>query len=298
MKWLDELARDALGNVRRRDVLAHATRDQADGMVAAGLLIPEFRGVYRVAGAPRSWPQRVRAACMAAGDGSFPSHGSAARIRGMRYVPAVGLEITAPGRVRLPGVHAHSSSLVLPAHLEVHPRVNWPVSSAARAACELSARLSLETLKKVVDTARRDKLLTYDEVWSVREDLRAKGRRRTTVLDAILATRVPGLEGDESEGEDRLLGWLVAGGLPTPVQQHWVVVNDMRYRCDLAYPGQRSDVEWDAFSTHGEDRESFDYDRLRDDDFHASGWDVVRVTEAWTPQRAVAAVSRVLRSAA
>src|SRR5205807_7558680 len=131
-------------------------------------------------------------------------------------------------------------------------------------------------------------------VWECRDQLRARGRRRTTVLDALLARRVPGLEKDESEGEAMLLRWLLDTGRQTPEQQVWVVVNGMRYRCDLAFVAERVDLEWDAFSTHGQDRGAFDYDKLRDDDFDVAGWQVIRVTDAWTPARAVAAVDRAL----
>jgi hypothetical protein len=298
VEWLDELAMASLGNVTRDELGRFVDGKRIDRMVAAGQLINEFRGVYRTAGAPRSFPQRVVAACKAVGPDCFPSHGTAARLRLMRYVPAGRIELTAPRRVRLPGVKVYESNLVLPSHVEYHSAVNRRVATAARTVNDLAVRLSEETLRKVVDTARWDRLLTYDTVWEVRNHLRARGRRRTTALDALLARRIPGLERDDSSGELMLLGWLLTAGLPTPVQQHWVVVNGMRYRCDLAYPAERIDVEWDPFSTHGQDRGTFAHDRLRDDDFDAAGWRVVRVTDEWTSERAIAAVRRALSRAA
>jgi very-short-patch-repair endonuclease len=216
----------------------------------------------------------------------------------MRYVPSGKIEITSPRRIRLPGVKAYQSNLILPHHVEQHRVLGWPVSTAPRIACEVAVRLGDDTLKKVLDAARRDRLLTYDEVWEVLQELKSPGRRRTTAIERVLSKRISGFEQDESDGEQMLLGWLLDGGVSGLVQQHWVVVNGMRYRCDLAIPHQRIDIEWDAFATHGQDRGAFDYDKLRDDDFDAAGWHVIRVTNAWSPARAVAAVKRAARRAA
>lgn len=296
--WLDELARRHRGLIVRDDAIAAAGEREVRSLVRAGVLIPERPDVYRTVGTPRTWELDVVAVCLSVGDGCVPALGSAARLRRMRYVPASRVEVFAPRRVRLPGVKAHRTTLLPDSHLEFDKRIGLFVPSAARTVCDLSARLSADTLAKVMDSARRDKKLTYDDVWQCRDDLRARGRRRTTVLDDLLARRVPGLEQDESAGEALLLGWLLDAGIEPPEQQYWVVVNGMRYRCDLAYPRHKLDVEWDAFSTHGEDRTTFDYDKLRDDDFDAAGWGVVRVTSAWTRERAVAAVTRHLKQAA
>ena len=298
MEWLDELAAPWLGNVTRTELRDFVDDKRIDRMVGDGLLIVEFRGTYRTAGAPRTFNQRVLAACKAAGDDSFPSHGTASKLRGMRGVPIGKIEITSPRRVRLPGVKVYESNLVLPSHTSMVPAINCRVSTPERIVNELAVRLSEQTLGRIVDKARWDRLLTYDAVWEVRNDLRGRGRRRTSTLDGILDKRVPGLERDESDGERRLLGWLLDAGLAVPDQQLWVVVNGMRYRCDLAYAKQKIDIEWDPYSTHGQDRGTFEHDKFRDDDFDAAGWQTVHVTDSWTPARAVAAVRRALSRAA
>src|SRR5205807_5484494 len=114
MKWLDDLAVKHRGLVVREDVLEVVSEAELRSLVRSKVLLPERPRVYRTVGTPRTWELGLIAVCLSVGDGCFPSHGSAARRHGLRYVPSGRYEVTAPRLVRLPGVKAYRSSLVLP----------------------------------------------------------------------------------------------------------------------------------------------------------------------------------------
>lgn len=84
MKLMDGLARTQHGLVTRRQLLdAGLSPSTIKRWVSAGRLIVVYRPVYRLAGSPPSWEQRILAAVLAAGDGSVASHRSAARLWGV-----------------------------------------------------------------------------------------------------------------------------------------------------------------------------------------------------------------------
>lgn len=69
---LMELARDNDGIVTRKDAVALGLSASAiDRRIAAGLLIPVFPGVYRIASHPDTYRARVRAAWLWGGEGAL-----------------------------------------------------------------------------------------------------------------------------------------------------------------------------------------------------------------------------------
>ena len=60
-------------------VPAHVVRHRVRG----GLLIPMHAGVYRVAGSPVTWHQRIMAGTLAAGAGAVASHRAAGFLHGL-----------------------------------------------------------------------------------------------------------------------------------------------------------------------------------------------------------------------
>ena len=72
------------------------TARQIDGLLAVGAWLLKHRNVYALAGAPPTWEQAVLAAVLAGGDRVAASHGTAGRLRALRHVEDVGLEIVSP----------------------------------------------------------------------------------------------------------------------------------------------------------------------------------------------------------
>src|SRR5262245_20576484 len=54
---------------------------ERERMLAAGALVREWHGAYRVVGAPTSWKGQLLAACWAGGTRALASHRSAAAVR-------------------------------------------------------------------------------------------------------------------------------------------------------------------------------------------------------------------------
>lgn len=82
------MATRAKGLVARRDLLATGfTRDEIHGRVARGLLIPEYRGVYRVGHQAPSIGTTYLAATLACGDEAWLCGSAAAHYYGILRTP-------------------------------------------------------------------------------------------------------------------------------------------------------------------------------------------------------------------
>jgi predicted transcriptional regulator of viral defense system len=89
------------------------THSTVDRRVSAGAWIREGPGVYRMAGAPRTWHGRVMAAVLAAGPDALASHRTAAHLWGLDGFQAPGrVDVTVPRHARPPrrsGVIVHET---------------------------------------------------------------------------------------------------------------------------------------------------------------------------------------------
>jgi hypothetical protein len=291
---LDTVATGQYGLVTRRQLLAQLSRAQVQGRVAEGRLVPVRPGVYRCAGAPPSWEQRLLAACLA-GE-AVASHRSAARLWNLGGIPALRLEVTVPlGRtLRLRGVRAHRSTLLGPEWATVHRGI--PVTTPARTLIDLSAVASPPRVWEAVDQGLRERLITLEELRACFDLMAGRGRRRVAHFRPILEARQPGYDPGDSELEARVTWWLAAAGLPAPVRQHPVLVQDHRYRVDLAYPDLRIAIELDGWAHHGT-RGAFDHDRERGNDLELAGWTVLRFTSRSPRDRVVRVVRAALDAA-
>jgi hypothetical protein len=88
---------------------------------------------------------------------------------------------------------------------------------------------------------------------------------------------VPGFHPGANGGELQVVRWVVAAGLPKPVQQIWVVAAGERYCLDFGYPWWKIGWEWDGWEDHGL-RRAFSYDRGRRNDLELSGWLMLQFT--------------------
>lgn len=246
-----------------------------------------------MAGAPVSWEQRLHACCLSAGTGVYASHRSAGRLWSLSGVPTVRLEVMARrGRVvRLEGVVAHRSNLLDDRFVGDVDGI--PVTTAERTVIDLSAVLGEHTLGRVLDDAARRRIVSYESVQQCLDQMRRRGRRRTTVIDRLLEAR-SGVDAGESELESRVGRWLVQAGLAPPVPQFWVVAGGRRFRLDLAYPDRRVGFELDGWEAHG-DRIAFDADRARGNELALEGWRIYRFT-ARTARTTVVRVAKAALS--
>ena len=288
-EWLRKTAERQHGLLCRSQLLERLGEKQLEWWLADRRLQPTWPGVYRVAGAPVSWEQRLHACCLSAGPAVYASHRSAGRLWGLSGVPAVRLEVVAPRAraVRLAGVVAHRSNLLDGRFVSDVEGI--PVTTAERAIIDLSAVLGEHTLGRVLDDAARRRIVSYDSVHRCLEQMRRRGRRRTTVVDRLLEPRL-GVAAGESDLETRIGRWLAQAGLPQPVPQFWVVAGGRRFRLDLAYPDRLVGFELDGWESHGS-RDAFDADRARGNELALDGWRIYRFT-ARTNRSTVVRVAR------
>jgi hypothetical protein len=270
----DALARFQWGLLTWVQILTFMTEKQARRDIADGRLIRKLRRVYRLAGVPEVWRQGPMAAFLAVGGGAVGFR-CAGRLLGIPYIPGQPVELVVPAsmRPRVPGVKVYRSNFLPSHHLQRLEALT--VTTPARVICDITTRLSDETVARILRGAVRFDLTTYEQVVATREDLRARGRRRTTVLDRVLAGWLPGMTPGDTEGEYTLLDWIAKAGLPLPKQQLWVSTDGGRYCLDYAYADQKIDIEWDS-ELHERTPDDVEYDAARDVELELQGWFVMR----------------------
>jgi len=254
-------------------------------------------GVYRVAGAPTSWEQRLLAACLAAGAGAVASHRSAARLWGLDASrrPLVELSVPPGRQPRLDRVIVHRSRDLRPLVCTI--REGIPVTTPSRTILDLGAVQGPRAVERSLEVALGRQLVTLPGLRTVLDSDARRGRQGVGVLRMLLDKRSEGEELAESVLEARMLGLCRTEGLPVPVCQH-EVRNGRRLvgRIDFAYPADRVAIEVDGYESHAS-LDAFRHDRARQNELVALGWTVLRFT--WDdvghhPGRVSRAVRRVL----
>lgn len=231
------------------------------------------------------------------------SHATAALLHGFPLPPTVPtrplhvLSPTAVPRARTRGVVGHEASV----SFTVVVRQGLPVVEPVLAWCQLGAVLRAADLVAVGDaivTGRRDGAIRRPPLATVEEleaGVRHWGRRRGARALAAALPRVR--QGPESRPETLLRLLLVDAGLPEPVIQAPIAVEDgtETLHPDLAY------LEWRiVFEYEGERHREpgrWKRDITRREKFEAAGWRVIRVTSddlSVTPDAFLARVRRII----
>jgi hypothetical protein len=246
-----------------------------------GLLVAERPGVLAAANAPETFERRLLAAVLAAGETAFASHASAAHLWVLPLPAPAELEITTvlERRPRLDGVLAHRSGLLIDP--DVTQLGSIPVSTPERTIVDLSSRLEVRALGRVVDEALRLRITTLNRIhWMTERLPRAPGRSPHKMRE-VLRRRIPGSEERESILEDFVFEALRRFVIPLPIAQHTVQVKGKTRRIDLCYPPSYLALEAKGFEYHGH-RERFDDDALRGNELKLAGWQVLEFTSAFT----------------
>lgn len=296
MRALGRIGKRQYRLVTTEQALESCTRGELDHLVGSGALEPVRRGVYRCAGSPESWQQHLLAACLAAGRHvGVASFRAAAALWELPGFDADVLELTVPGRhnPRLADVVVHQTNVWGPRHIAI--RHSIPTTSVARTLCDLTAVVWPWRVERLVNDAERRGIVTLRQLRRVFEALENKGRRRSTVMRAVLADRMDGLRPGGSEREVDLAKLLLCARVPRPVQQHRVRIGSRVIRLDFAYPGLKIAIEYDGWTPH-RTRLAFDSDRARDNELEVRGWLVLRFTSRWTGSEILATVRTAIAS--
>jgi len=142
--------------VSRRDLLALGlSRDDIDGRLRGGTLERAYRGVYTLAGAPRTREQRWAAAVLACGPSAGLSHLSAAALWMPMGIDPVVIDVSMPGGVKRTrnGVRTHRPTFLDPQDITIHRGI--PVTTVPRTLIDLALVVSQRLLERLLDEAER-----------------------------------------------------------------------------------------------------------------------------------------------
>jgi REase_MTES_1575 len=249
------------------------TRDQLRYRVRTGEILAIDELVYRQAGTPTSWRQRLVAACLAGP--AVASHRAAGILWDLPEMPDEIVEVTAlrHRRRRSADVTWHESfHLSELDRTEIH---GIPVTRPVRTFLDLGVVLSADELELVLNEGIRRNLLSVPAIWRRLEQFGLL-RPGASVVQGVLDRRMPGRRVPESVLETRFLQLIRPAGLAEPVAQFEVKLSDNAViRLDFAYPRQQIAIELDGAAYHSgvlaERR-----DRRRDNGLGAMGWRVLR----------------------
>lgn len=176
------------GIITRLDLLgAGMSPAQVERWRRLGRLVDLTSGVYRIGGAPPTYPSEVLAAVRSFGGKTWASHGTAARLWGLGLDTGAPLvEVTRPkplsaGRC---GIHVHRSTSI-PSH-HVTTLHGIPITSPARTVFDLARSVGPRRLDRAVQRATQERLCTVAALYRVLYDLGGRGRPGTRRLRAVL----------------------------------------------------------------------------------------------------------------
>jgi Protein of unknown function (DUF559)/Transcriptional regulator, AbiEi antitoxin len=220
-----------------------------DRRVNSGEWEPVDYAVYRLAGTPPSWRQRLMAACLAGP--AVASHRSAATLLGFVDCYEDLVEVTAVRHRRRhhSGVVWHESRCLHPGDLTEVDGI--PLTRACRTLLDLAVVLDVDRLEELLDDGLHRGWFSSDMVWRRWEELGGLRRAGGRVVRAVLERRVAGERPAESILETRFRQLLRRAGLPAPVAQYDVRDGDeFVARVDFAYPEFGIAIEVDGEERH------------------------------------------------
>lgn len=262
---------------RAQAVKAGLSSRAVDRRLASGTWKAVLPGVYRVAGAPSSWHQSVRSACLWAGDDAFASHRTAAALWELDGSAPGEPEISTTRRVRRSGIAVHFAAIP---NCDRGRVASIPTTGVARTLFDLGAVLRREAVEAALDDALRRRLTSPGRLLMRFEDLGGKGRRGAAVLRSLLEERDPKTAPPESVLEARLIRVLRRARLPEPTRQFQIrEAGRLLARVDLAYPDVHLAIEADGYRYHS-GRVAWQRDLERRNRLTSRGWRVIHVTWA------------------
>lgn len=289
------IARRQHGLVTREQALrAGVTAKVVQGLLDRGHWERVHRGVYRVAGTPRTSLQRLLAAVLAAGEGAMASHRSAAWLWGLADEVAYDVTVHGHRRPRVGGdVRVHRRDLT---RERAVIRQGVPCTNPLRTVLDLAAGAGAGVVETAVDRGVARRLFTPTALEAEVARAARRGRKGVAVLRACLERRAGDGGRPASVLESRLARLVRQARLPVPVREHPVAGG---YRVDFAWPEAGVAVELDGYEHHSS-WDDFRRDRARQNELVLAGWVVLRFTWRDVEERpawVVSLVGEAVRSA-
>ena len=235
-------------------------------------------GVYRVAGSPSSWRQKLLAECMAWGDEAVASHCSAAALwmlAGFERVTVIEITV-ARTRSRRNSRHVvHWLSPLTAAETTILEAI--PVTTPTRTIIDIASVSSRETLEIALDDALRRRITSIPRLqWQLKES--ARGRPGIVILRSLIDARSGSAAIPQSVFETRVLRILKGTGLPKPELQYHIREGPKVVAIvDFAFPTLRLAIEADGYRWHS-GRLRWEHDLARRNALTSMGWRVLHIT--------------------
>lgn len=191
----------------------------------------------------------------------------------------------------LASVVVHRSPLVTPGSFT--RRAGIPVTKPALTLLQLGA-VAPELVAGATEDALFSRLVTVAGLWRAVELFADSGRNGAGVLRRLLLARDPSLAPTESTLEDEIVAAIGRQRAAPPVRQHKVAWSGHRsIRLDIAYPPALLDVEGDGMRWHTSIAD-VRRDRERANFLVASGWAILRYTQAEVRSDAAGVVREIM----
>jgi very-short-patch-repair endonuclease len=269
---LAALAAEQHGVVSRRQLydLGYA-RSGIARRVAKRRLLRIHHGVYAVGHKRLTAKGRWMAAVLACGPGAVLSHREAAALYDLRQIGGGPVNVTAPGRHKLPGIRCHGSRALDPRDTTTADGI--PVTTLARTYLDLAEVVNGRRLLEALETGQRQDKLDVHAIEAV--IARNPGRHGISPLKDAIAQLTDDPPLIQSPLEQAFREIIRRHHLPQP-QFNVYVEGEL---VDAVWPDHRLVVEVDGWRFHC-DKRAFETDRRRDRKLVRAGWLVVRFTYA------------------
>jgi hypothetical protein len=233
--------------------------------------------VYRIAGVPDSWHQRLLKACLA--EDGVASHRAAACLFDLDGFPPRVVEVTVRRWERRvnESVRVHESTDLADSHR--YERRGIPVTTVERTLIDLGAVVPSIKVEQAFDDALQRGLTTPELVLDRFLTVARRGRRGVGVIRPLLERRLGTSGFRPGEFERRVARLLVAGGIPEPTFEHEIRLPSGLFvaRVDLAYPPALLAIECDSDKWRsGRQRRQADLERQNR--LILAGWTILRFT--------------------
>ena len=275
---IDDAARAQHGLVTSEQAISALGPYRRRRWVTEGRLVHVQPNVYRLAGAPETWHQALKA--LELSTNGVVSHRSAAELWGL-LLPAGYVEASIKHghatRIRPPAIVHRIKDLRRDLALEREGvRLTDPVRTIVDIGLVVPSGIVGAALRRAISK----RLLSLADARHIRERLGRQGRNGTGVLGEVIDLQVLAGEKAESELEERFLRLRRRYDLAELMLQFEVwELGRCVGRVDGAVPRLKLAIEIDGYEHHSTP-EAFQHDRSRQNELVALGWTVLRFT--WT----------------
>lgn len=273
------------------------TRGQTRTLVRNGVLLRRGGDVFTLVGSAATWRQNVMAEVLVGGPQCVASGRTASALWRLDRFREGPIDTLSPRwSRRRSGVGRHHETVDLRG-CDRGVVDGIPVTSPTRTLIDMGRFVGVHRLGNMVDDAVRRELTSYEEVHRRFGELARSGRNGITTMRAVLDDRPGGSPTPGSPLEVRVRDLLVGAGIPTPVLQHPVRCDDLRFILDLAWPDRMVALECEGFAFHRTPNQ-LAWDEMRRNRLQLVGWTMLACTGTRVghePEAVVDEVRRALR---